>query len=362
MNDKGIGAFSVSQLFSEFTSRGVTLRNRVIVSPMCMYSAVEGVPNDWHLVHLGSRAVGGAGAVLTEAAAISPEGRISPSDAGIWNEDQRAAWAKIAAFIERQGSAPGVQLAHAGRKASMLPPWFAGGRAEVTDGGWEPMGPTADAFQATYWTPREMNVTDIRRIVDDFADAARRAMLAGFRIVEIHAAHGYLLHQFLSPLVNTRTDAYGGGLDQRLRLPLAVCQAVREALPKEWPVWLRVSATDWHAGGWDVEQTIEFARRAAAIGIDMVGCSSGGAVSGVQIPTRPGYQVPFAARLRKEAPVPTYAVGLITEPAQAEAIIAAGEADAVALARGMLRDPYWPRHAASALGVPLEWPDQYKRA
>jgi 2,4-dienoyl-CoA reductase-like NADH-dependent reductase (Old Yellow Enzyme family) len=352
----------VSKLFSPLVSRQVTLRNRVIVSPMCMYSASDGVPNEWHMVHLGSRAVGGAGAVLTEAAAVAPEGRITPSDAGLWNEAQRAAWADMAAFIERQGSVAGIQLAHAGRKASMSPPWVSTARATEAEGGWQPIGPTDTAFQDTYWTPREMTLTDIRRVIDDFADAAKRAMLAGFRIVEIHAAHGYLLHQFLSPLVNARRDAYGGGLDQRMRMPLAICEAVRAAFPKELPVWLRVSATDWHDGGWDLDQTIAFVRAAAALGVDMVGCSSGGAIPGVSIPAGPGYQVPFAARIRRETSVPTYAVGLITEPAQAEAIVADGEADAVALARGLLRDPYWPRHAAQALGAPMAWPDQYKRA
>jgi 2,4-dienoyl-CoA reductase-like NADH-dependent reductase (Old Yellow Enzyme family) len=354
-------AVTVSLLFTPYASRSVELRNRILVSPMCQYSAHDGVPNDWHLVHLASRAVGGAGAVITEAAAVTPNGRISPQDVGIWNEPQRAAWARIVAFIEAQGAVAGIQIAHAGRKASMQAPWHGSQRAEVEAGGWVPVGPGVQPFSDTYWQPNELTLSDLTRLIDAFADAARRSMLAGFRLIEIHAAHGYLLHQFLSPLVNQRRDAYGGSEGARFKFPLAVIAAVREAFPREFPVWLRVSATDWVDGGWDLESTIEFCRLAQAMGVDMVGCSSGGAIAGASIPTAPGYQVPFARRIRAEAKVPTYAVGLITEPQQAEAVLANGDADAVALARALLRDPYWPRHAAKTLGVPMEWPDPYKR-
>lgn len=328
---------------------------------MCQYSAHDGVPTDWHLVHLGTRAVGGAGVVITEAAAVSPEGRITPADAGIWNEAQRAAWARIVTFIKAQGAIAGVQLAHAGRKASMKPPWQDGARSEEADGGWQPVGPSDERFHDTYWQPRELSRLEIQKLVDEFADAARRAMLAGFDVVEVHAAHGYLLHQFLSPLVNHRRDGYGGSLDARLKFPMDVCAAVRDAFPKELPVWVRVSATDWKAGGWDVAQTVEFAKRLKQIDIDMVGCSSGGAVHGVSIPVGPGYQVPLAAQVRREAEMATYAVGLITNAAQAEQVLMSGAADALALARLLLRDPYWPRRAAQELGDMAAWPDPYKR-
>ncbi len=352
----------MSQLFSAFQLRELAFRNRVFVSPMCQYSCDEGVPTDWHLVHLGSRAVGGAALVMTEAASVTAEGRISPEDAGIWNDAQMKAWTPIAAFIKAQGAVPSIQLAHAGRKASTFAPWRGAGRVSPEQGGWDVLGPSDTAFSATYPVPREMSKADIKSTVDAFVAAARRALTAGFEVPEIHGAHGYLLHEFLSPLSNVRTDEYGGSLENRLRFPLDVCAAVRDVWPRHLPVFLRMSASDWKEGGWDVPQSIEFCVRAKAVGIDLIDVSSGGNVADAKMTIRPGYQVPFARAIRADAQVPTGAVGLITEAVQAEQVIADGDADCVFLARALLRDPYWPRHAASALGVSLEWPDQYKRA
>ncbi len=355
----------MSQLFSPFQLREMKFRNRVFVSPMCQYSCTDGMPNDWHLVHLGSRAVGGAALVLTEAAAVTPEGRISPEDAGIWNDVQAGAWQPIAAFIKSQGAAPGIQLAHAGRKASTYSPWRGSGRVEVSQHGWEVIGPSDKAFSDRYAVPHEMSLAEIRATVDAFANAATRSLAAGFEVPEIHAAHGYLLHEFLSPLSNLRTDAYGGSLENRMRFPLEVCAAVRAAWPVHLPVFLRISASDWKEGGWDLTQSIEFCKRAKALGIDLIDVSSGGNVPDAKMIIRPGYQVPFARAIREDAGIPTGAVGLITEAVQAEQIIGDGDADCVFLARALLRDPYWPRHAAAALGLSLEcleWPDQYKRA
>ena len=352
----------MSALFQPLRLREVTLRNRIAVSPMCQYSAREGVPNEWHLVHLGARAVGGAGLVIAEASAVSPEGRISPDDTGIWSDAHAAAWAPISRFVAEQGAVPGIQLAHAGRKASTDAPWR-GGRPVGADGrGWRPVGPSPLPFADGYPVPDELTADEVEAVVGAFRDAARRADEAGFQVVEIHMAHGYLLHQFLSPLTNRRTDEYGGVLDNRLRLPLAVARAVREAFPVERPVFARVSATDWVEGGWDLEQSIVLARELRERGVDLVDCSSGGAVPDAKVPLAPGYQVPFAAAIRERAGVATGAVGLLTDPAQAEAIVAGGQADLVLLARQMLRDPYWPLHAARALGVDVRWPDQYLRA
>ena len=352
----------MSQLFSPFQLRELTFRNRVFVSPMCQYSCADGVPTDWHLVHLGSRAVGGAGLVLTEAAAVTPEGRISPEDAGIWNDAQVAAWKPIAAFIKAQGAVPGIQLAHAGRKASTFSPWRGSGKVAPDQGGWQVQGPGDTAFSSTYPVPQPMNQADIHATVDAFVNAARRALTAGFEVAEIHAAHGYLLHEFLSPLSNLRSDEYGGSLENRMRFPLEVCAAVRGVWPAHLPVFLRISASDWKEGGWDATQSIEFCKRAKALGIDLIDVSSGGNVHDAKMTIRPGYQVPFARAIRAEANMPVGAVGLITEAVQAEQIIADGDADCVFLARALLRDPYWPRHAAAALGVSLAWPDQYARA
>jgi 2,4-dienoyl-CoA reductase-like NADH-dependent reductase (Old Yellow Enzyme family) len=350
----------MSLLFSPLALRSVTLANRILVSPMCQYSAADGVPNDWHLVHLGSRAVGGAGLVLTEAASVSPEGRITPWDAGIWSPAQVAAWKPITAFIKAQGTVPGIQLAHAGRKASCDKPWNGGKPLAADAGAWKTLGPSEVAFGA-YPAPRAMSAAELEACVADFRLAADRAVQAGFEVVEVHAAHGYLLHEFLSPLSNQRTDDCGGSLANRMRFPLAVARAVREAWPRDLPVLVRISASDWKEGGWDLEQSIAFVRELKKIGIDMIDVSSGGNAADQKIVLGPGYQAPFAAAIRREAGIPTAAVGLITEPVQSEHILATGQADAVCLARALLRDPYWPRHAAKALGVAMEWPDQYKR-
>jgi 2,4-dienoyl-CoA reductase-like NADH-dependent reductase (Old Yellow Enzyme family) len=352
----------MSSLFQPLRQRGLVLRNRIAVSPMCQYSSIDGMPDDWHLVHLGSRAVGGAAVVFTEASAVSPEGRISPQDAGMWNDAQAAAWARIAAFIASQGAIPAMQLAHAGRKAGTFAPWHGSGEVPRAEGGWQTVAPSAEAFDQGYPLPLALDEDGIAKVVADYRAAALRAHLAGFRIVEIHAAHGYLLHEFLSPLSNRRTDGYGGDFDARTHLLREVIAAVRDAWPEGLPLWLRISATDWVDGGWDVEQSIELARVTASLGVDLVDVSSGGLDPRQKIATGPGYQVPFAARIRREAGVATGAVGLITEPAQAEAIVACGDADVVLLAREFLRDPYFPRRAARTLGVEPRAPEQYLRA
>jgi 2,4-dienoyl-CoA reductase-like NADH-dependent reductase (Old Yellow Enzyme family) len=350
----------LSKLFSPFTLRELTIPNRIFVSPMCQYSCVDGLATRWHLVHLGSRAVGGAGLVMTEATAVSSEGRISPVDLGLWHDAQIAPLRDIAAFIKGQGAVPGMQLAHAGRKASTEAPWA--GQGAVKEGGWTPLAPSAVAYSAEYAVPQAMTPGDLDRVVADFRAAALRALDAGFELIEIHNAHGYLLHEFLSPLSNHRTDDYGGSFDNRARLPLRVASAVREAWPAKWPVFIRISATDWADGGWDVDQSVRFAQALREVGIDVVDCSSGGLVPGVRVPVGAGYQVPFAERIRREASIPTVAVGMITEPEQAEVIVASEQADAVMLAREMLRDPYWPLHAAKVLNAEARWPKQYERA
>lgn len=350
----------MSSLFSPLPLRGVTSRNRIWVAPMCQYSAVDGMPGDWHLVHLGARAVGGAGAVITEATAVSPEGRISPQDTGIWNDEQMAAWSRIAAFVRSQGALAGMQLAHAGRKASTVRPFDGRGVVSPEDGGWTPVGPTASGYPGL-GEPTGLDSAGIAKVRADFVAAARRADAAGFDLVEIHAAHGYLLHSFLSPLSNDRADGYGGDLPSRMRLVLEVIEDVREVWPDDKPLVLRISASDWLDGGWTVEDSVALAKDAAARGVDLVDCSSGGNAPS-QIPLEPGYQVPFATAVRSGAGVPTGAVGLITEPAQAEAIVAVGQADVVLLARELLRDPHWPLRAAAELGVHVAWPPQYERA
>ena len=358
----------MSRLFEPLQQRGITLRNRIVVSPMCQYSAVDGVVNDWHRVHLGSRAIGGAGLVIAEASAIEARGRISPTDAGIYSDEQVAAWAPITRFIRQAGAVAGVQLAHAGRKASTSQPWIGNARVAPEDGGWsDVVAPSAIAFSDTYAQPRAMTLDEIRALPGLFADAVRRAFEAGFELIELHAAHGYLLHQFLSPLSNQRTDDYGGSYDNRVRLLLETVTATRAVWPEHLPLWVRISATDWAdtvgvEGGWDVEQSVELARRLKALGVDLIDVSTGGLLARTRIPLAPGYQVPFSAQVRREADVATAAVGLITEPKQAEAILQAGEADCVLLARELLRDPYWPYHAAKALGVELQAPNQYLRA
>jgi 2,4-dienoyl-CoA reductase-like NADH-dependent reductase (Old Yellow Enzyme family) len=349
-------------LFEPLPIGNVVLRNRIAVSPMCEYSAVDGVPDDWHLVHLGSRAVGGAGLVFTEATAVSPEARISPADTGIWSDAQRDAWARIAAFIASQGAVPGIQLAHAGRKASTDAPWRGGVPLTVEQGGWTPLAPSAIAFADGHPLPRALDADGIARVVEDFRAAALRARDAGFGVIEIHAAHGYLLHEFLSPPCNHRDDEWGGSLANRARLLRATVAAVREAWPAPRPLFVRVSATDWVEGGWDIDECVVLARWLRDDGVDLVDCSSGGAVPDVKVPAAPGYQVPFAARIRRDAGIATGAVGLITDSRQADGIIARGEADLVLLARELLRDPYFPRRAAAELGVAIEAPPQYRRA
>ncbi|KAF1718290.1 oxidoreductase [Pseudoxanthomonas yeongjuensis] len=349
-------------LFESLQQRSLKLRNRIVVSPMCQYSLPDGAPGDWHLAHLGSRATGGASVVITEAAAVSAEGRISPADAGIWNDQQAQAWSRIAAFVRSQGSVPGMQLAHAGRKASTAEPWKGGKAVVPADGGWEPVAPSALAFSADYPFPRALDEAGIAKVIADFRAAAVRALDAGFELIELHAAHGYLLHQFLSPLSNLREDRWGGGFGNRIRLVREVLVALREVWPERYPLWLRISATDWAEGGWDIERSVELSHGLAELGVDLVDVSSGGLVPGAKIPVTPGYQVDFASRIRKEAGIATGAVGLITEPQQAEDIIASGQADVVLLAREELRDPYFPRRAAKVLGVEIEAPLQYGRA
>jgi 2,4-dienoyl-CoA reductase-like NADH-dependent reductase (Old Yellow Enzyme family) len=349
-------------LFDPFFLGDVVLRNRIVVSPMCQYSAVDGVPDDWHLVHLGSRAVGGAGLVFTEATAVSPEGRISPADTGLWNDTQQEAWTRIAGFIAAQGAVPGIQLAHAGRKGSTSAPWQGGGAVAVEAGGWTPVAPVAQRFADGYPLPVALDADGIAKVVADFATAADRSRAAGFRVIEIHAAHGYLLHEFLSPLSNRRTDAYGGSLECRARLLREVVAAVRARWPAPAPLMVRVSATDWVEGGWDIEECVQLARWLKSDGVDLVDCSSGGNVPRAEIPVGPGYQVPFAERIRCEAGIATGAVGLITDAMQAETIVASGQADLVFIARESLRDPYFPRRAAVELGASTTAPVQYRRA
>ena len=350
-------------LFDPLTIRDLQFNNRVFVSPMCEYSCLDGYANDWHFVHLGSRAVGGAGLVLTEATAVVPEGRISPQDLGIWSDDHVPALRRIASFIHEQGSIAGMQLAHAGRKASTRRPWEDSGAVAESEGGWtNVMAPSAIPFAENYPLPKALTLDGIQEIVAAFARAARRACDAGFRVIEIHAAHGYLIHEFLSPLSNHRDDAYGGSFDNRTRLIREIVAAVRSSWPKGAPLFVRISATDWVDGGWDLEQSIELARMLKSLGVDLIDCSSGGTVPHAVIPAAPGYQTPFAQRIRQAAEIMTGAVGLITSPVQAEQIIANGEADAILMAREFLRDPYWPLRAAEELGQLISWPVQYLRA
>jgi 2,4-dienoyl-CoA reductase-like NADH-dependent reductase (Old Yellow Enzyme family) len=352
----------VAHLFDPLALKGLTLSNRIIVSPMCEYSSVDGFANDWHFVHLGSRAVGGAALVFTEATAVTAEGRISPDDLGIWKDDHVEMLERIVRFVHGQGSAAGMQLAHAGRKGSTAAPWKDRAAVPPSAGGWQPIGPTADAFTSGYPVPRALDTAEIPAVADAFKQAACRALAAGFDIVEIHAAHGYLIHQFLSPLSNHRTDRYGGSFDNRIRLCLEVAGAVRSVWPATQPVFVRISATDWSEGGWDIEQSIELCRRLAALGVDLIDCSSGGTVPNARIPIGPGYQTPFAERIRREAGIATATVGMITSPVQADHVIRSGQADCVVLARELLRDPYWPLRAARELGHLTPWPVQYLRA
>ncbi len=352
----------MSILFSPLRLRSLTFRNRIFMSPMCQYSSVDGFPTAWHLVHLGSRAVGGAGLVMMEATAVAPEGRISPGDQGLWNDDHREALRPIVHFIKSQGAAAGIQIAHAGRKASTDAPWRGGQPLSGAEGGWQVLAPSAVPFAPGYPEPRACRDEDMRRVVADFADAARRADEAGFDVLEIHMAHGYLLHEFLSPLANRRNDRYGGSLENRLRLPLEATEAVRKVWPEAKPLFVRISATDWVGGAWDIEQSVVLARELKRRGVDLIDCSSGGMVPDAPIPAGPGYQTPFATRVRTDAGIAVGAVGLITEPLQAEQIVRTGLADCVFLGRELLRDPYWPLRAARALHSEDAWPAQYDRA
>ena len=353
---------SQPHLFTPLKLREVEFRNRVFVSPMCQYSSEGGLPNDWHLVHLGSRAVGGAGLVIAEATAVTPDGRISPSDLGIWSDAHEDAFRPIVRFLKTQGAAAGIQIAHAGRKASTRAPWDGGAGIDETHGGWTPVAPSPVPFAPGSPTPHELTPDEIERLIGEFGEAARRARGAGFDVLEIHAAHGYLLHEFLSPLTNLRTDRFGGSFVNRLAFPLAVVARVREIWPAAQPLFVRISATDWVDGGWSIDDSVALAQRLKALGVDLVDCSSAGAVSHAKVPVGPGYQTPFAAAVRKEAGIATGAVGMVTSPEQAEHILATGQADVVLLAREMLRNPYWPLMAARKLGATIEWPRQYLRA
>jgi 2,4-dienoyl-CoA reductase-like NADH-dependent reductase (Old Yellow Enzyme family) len=352
----------MARLFNPFRLREIELKNRIVVSPMCEYSAVDGHPQPWHLVHLGSRAVGGAGLVFTEATAVEARGRISPADTGMYLASHVDTWRPIADFVRRQGAVAGIQLAHSGRKGSTKPPWLGGKTVAPEEGGWEPVAPSSAPFDKDYPVPRALAAGEVREIVDAFRKATERAFAAGFEVLEIHSAHGYLLHEFLSPLSNFRQDEFGGSFDNRIRIVLEVAAAARQIWPAKLPLFVRVSATDWKEGGWDLEQTIELSKRLKTVGVDLIDISSGGVVPGAQIPVGPGYQVKFAEEIRKKAGIATGAVGMITEPEQADAILKARQADLVIMARELLRDPYWPRRAAQVLGEKIKPPVQYERA
>jgi 2,4-dienoyl-CoA reductase-like NADH-dependent reductase (Old Yellow Enzyme family) len=329
---------------------------------MCQYSSVDGFANDWHLVHLGSRAVGGAGLIIMEATAVEARGRISPADQGIWKDDHIEFLSRITHFLREEGAVPAIQLAHAGRKAGTRPPWEGDRQIAAGPGGWTPVAPSAIPFRPEDALPHELSKAEISAIVEAFAAGTKRALRAGFQVVEIHAAHGYLIHEFLSPLSNRRTDEYGGTFENRIRLAMQVTEAVRAAWPADLPLFMRISATDWAEGGWDIAESVELARRVRKVGVDLIDCSSGGAVLHQKIPLTPGYQVPFAERIRKEAAVATGAVGLITTARQADEIVSSERADLVALGRALLRDAYFPLHAAKELGVEMKPPLQYGRA
>jgi 2,4-dienoyl-CoA reductase-like NADH-dependent reductase (Old Yellow Enzyme family) len=356
-----ISANKGAHLFSPLEIRSVTIPNRIVVSPMCQYSAEDGFANDWHLVHLGSRAISGPGAVIVEATAVEPRGRITLSDMGIWKDEHIEPLARIARFCSLHGAIPAIQLAHAGRKASTEAPWLGGKPLRPEAGAWQTVGPSAIPF-GNFPAPAELTVAEIHGIVEAFAAAARRARKAEFQIVELHGAHGYLMHEFLSPLSNQRGDQYGGSLQNRIRFALEVTEAVRAVWPEELPLFLRISASDWADGGWTPADTVELARAVGERGVDLVDCSSGGMVPYAKIQLGPGYQVPFAEKVRRETGLLTGAVGLITEPEQAEAILQAGAADVIVVAREFLREPYWPIKAAEALGAEPHVPVQYQRA
>lgn len=352
----------MSLLFQPITIKNVSFKNRIVVSPMCQYSANDGFANDWHLVHLGSRAVGGAGLVFTEAAAVSAEGRISPADIGIWKDAHIPMLQRIATFIEQQGAVPGIQLAHAGRKASCRAPWEGGMQIPIAAGGWPVLAPSAIPFKETTLPVESLTNLQIKEVLQQFKIAAKRALTAGFKVVEIHAAHGYLIHQFLSPISNHRTDEYGGSFENRIRFLLEVVQSVQEEWPSDLPLFVRISATDWHEQGWQLENSVALAHHLKRIGVDVIDCSSGGNIPHAQIPVAPGYQVPFASAIKKETGILTGAVGLITMASQANEILEQQFADFIFMAREFLRNPYFPMHAAKVLNEEMLWPKQYERA
>lgn len=360
------------RLFTPLAIKEIRFKNRIWVSPMCQYSSKNGHPTEWHFVHLGSRAVGGAGLVMVEATAISPEGRISPDDSGIWSDEHIASFAKLTQFIKSQDAIPGIQIAHAGRKASTSAPWLGNQFLSEKEGGWQTIAPSPIPFREGDGVPRAMSSSDMDILILDFVSAAQRSLKAGFQVLELHMAHGYLMHEFLSPLSNQRTDSYGGSLENRMRLPLAVAKAVREVWPQELPLFVRLSATDWAAKdefamisdnhSWDLASAIAFSKALSSLGIDLIDCSSGGTLAAANIPIKPGYQVPFADIIRQEAQILTAAVGLITEPEQAEDILEAQQADAIFMGREFLRNPYWPLQVARTFDMKVDKPQQYGRS
>lgn len=352
----------MSLLFSPLTIKDITLRNRIMISPMCEYSSVDGFANDWHLVHLGSRAVGGAALIMQEATAVSPEGRISPDDMGIWKDEHIEKLKQIVNFIHEHGAIAGIQLAHAGRKASVNSPWKGGKQIKLDDGGWKTVAPSPIPFHDGDEAPQALDNNGIKKVISDFKEAAQRALKVGYKVIEVHAAHGYLLHEFLSPLTNERSDEYGGSFDNRIRLLLQVVEAVQEIWPATLPLFVRISATDWSEGGWDIDESVKLSAILKDKGVDLIDCSTAGNIAGAKIPLGPAYQVPFAERIKKETGILTGAVGLITEAKQAEEILKANKTDVIIIARQSLRDPYFPMHAAKELGDDIQWPNQYLRA
>ena len=352
----------MSNLFSPLTIKSVELRNRIVISPMCQYTAVDGYANDWHLVHLGSRAVGGAGLIIQEATAVSPEGRITEGDLGIYYHDHVEKLKQITAFIHAQGAVAGIQIAHAGRKASCSLPWEGGLQVKQKDGGWQTVSSSPLTFNPEDEAPSELTLKELEKVVNDFKLAAARALETGYRVLEIHAAHGYLIHQFFSPLSNKRTDKYGGSFVNRIRLCMEIIAAVQAVWPKKLPLFVRISATDWAADGWDITEALQLCAILKSLGVDLIDCSSGGLVKHQQIPLGPGYQVPFSARIKSKTGLLTGTVGLITEPTQAEEILNNEQADLILFGRESLREPYFPLKAAKELGDELGWPNQYARA
>lgn len=351
-----------SKLLSPLTIKDITIKNRIAISPMCQYSSVDGFANDWHLVHLGSRSVGGSGLIIQEATAVSPEGRITPSDLGLYNDEHIEKLKSITTFIHQQGAVAGIQLAHAGRKASCAIPWNGGKQLNESEGGWTTVAPSAIAFNHEENSPQSLDASGIKKVIADFKTAAERAVIAGYKVIEIHAAHGYLIHQFLSPLSNQRTDDYGGSFENRIRLLLDVVKTVQTIWPQNLPLLVRISATDWAEGGWNIDEAVKLSAILKEQGVDLIDCSSGGLVSYAKIPAAPGYQVTFSERIKKEAGILTGAVGLITDVNQAEDILANDKADLILIARASLRDPHFALHAARILGDDIEWPLQYQRA